>query len=289
VIYVMSASHSGSTILGVALGNCADVFHAGEVERWLANSGAPELGGSERARFWAGVRDQVTGAEPLFGRHAARSLERSSSVLRLTRLPQRRRLRKEYRRVTAELFRAIATSAGVSHVVDTSHFPLRARELRGIDAVDLYLVFLFRDPQRVVASELRPISRHDVAERRLRMLATNARLWFTHLLSVLVFLRHRRDRRLFVRHESFLADPEAVLREILDTAGSASSVPDLRALKTGVPLIGNKLVRSEMVAVRTRSEPPVDRSYVTWLLQLPWRLAASMLRPAADVRPRSPR
>jgi hypothetical protein len=277
----MSAAHSGSTILGVALGNCPDFFHAGEVERWLVNSGAPELGGSERAQFWERVRSQVTGAEPLFGYQVARNLERSSSILRFTRIVRRRRLRTDYRRVTGQLFRAIAASAGVSHVVDTSHFPLRARELRGIDGIDLYLVFLFRDPQRVMASELRAISRHDVAERRLRMLATNARLWLTHLLSVLVFLRQPRDRRLLVRHEAFLASPEAVLREILDLADSAAQVPDLSSLETGVPLIGNKIIRSEMVAVRTRAEPPVQRSYVTWLLQLPWRLVTSMLRPQA--------
>jgi hypothetical protein len=278
----MSAAHSGSTILGVALGNCQGVFHAGEVERWLVNSGAPELGGSERARFWEGVRGQVTGAEPLFGYRAARELERSSSILRLTRIPRRRRLREGYRRVTEQLFRAIAGSAGVTHVVDTSHFPLRARELRGIEGLDVYLVFLFRDPQRVVASELRPVSRHDVAERRLRLLVTNARLWLTHLLSIVVFLRHPRERRLFVRHEIFLANPGAVLHEILEMSECVSPVPDLGSLKTGVPLIGNKILRSDMVAVRTRAEPPVKRSYVTWFLQLPWRLATSMVHPAAE-------
>lgn len=278
----MSAAHSGSTILGVALGNSRGVFHAGEVERWLVNSGAPELGGSERARFWEDVRGQVTGAEQLFGYQAARNLERSSSILRVSRLPRRRRLRREYRRVTEELFRAIAAVAGASHVVDTSHFPLRARELRGIDGIDLYLVLLFRNPQRVVASELRPISRHDVAERRFRLIATNARLWLTHGLSVLVFLRHRREARLLVRHESFLAEPEAVLRRILDLAGCSAPVADLNALNTGVPLIGNKIIRSEMVAVRTRAEAPVQRSFLTALLQLPWSLLMGRLRPSAD-------
>jgi hypothetical protein len=278
----MGAGHSGSTILGVALGNCSDVFYAGEVERWLVNSGAPDLGGSERTRFWERVRGQVTGVEDLFGYDVTRYLQRSSSIFRIYRLPLRRRLRQDYRRVSDQLFRAIADVAEVSYVVDTSHFPLRARELQAIGGLDLYLVYLFRDPQRVLASELRPISRHEVAERRLRVLATNIRLWLTHLLSVFVFLRHSHDRRIFVRHESFLADPGTVLREILDVAECSAPVPDLSSLSSGVPLIGNKILRSELIAVRTRAEPPVRRSYATSLLQLPWRIVTSRLRPRAE-------
>ena len=38
MIYVMGAGHSGSTILGVALGNCAETLYAGEVEEWLQAS-----------------------------------------------------------------------------------------------------------------------------------------------------------------------------------------------------------------------------------------------------------
>ena len=36
VIYIMGAGRSGSTILGVSLGNCADLVYAGELDKWLA-------------------------------------------------------------------------------------------------------------------------------------------------------------------------------------------------------------------------------------------------------------
>ena len=215
VVYVMGSGRSGSTILGVALGNCDGVVYAGELDNWLVRSGTPVLGGLERTRFWSAVRDDVTGASELFGNRAQRYLERSFAPFRVHRWRERRRLRKGYRRVTEDLYRAIARAAGVTHVVDTSHFPLRARELQALAGIELYLIFLVRDPRGVVDSFNLYLNRNDVAERRLRMLSTNANLWLTHLLSVLVFLRQPRERRMLLRHEEFLADPEGLLGQIL--------------------------------------------------------------------------
>ena len=277
----MGAGHSGSTILGVALGNCEHVVYAGEVEEWLANSGEPYLGGAERTRFWRSVRERVEVEEELFKARPHRYLERSSVLFRVDRWPLRHRLRGRYRRVSEELYRAIADVAGATHVVDTSHFPLRARELRSLPGIDMYLLFLFRKPQHVIASELRPVRRHDLAERMRRAFGANAALWLTHLLSVVVFLTHRRDRRLALRHEDFLAQPQTVLSEILKCIDSPAAVPDVASLRTGVPLIGNKLIRSELVALRTGTEVPAKGSRLTALLHLPWTIVLSSLRPAA--------
>ncbi|HEY4997383.1 MAG TPA: sulfotransferase, partial [Solirubrobacteraceae bacterium] len=219
VVYVMGAGHSGSTILGITLGNCDRFFYAGEVEEWLVKSGQPPWAGSERSQFWSTVTEQVEG-EDLFGAEVNRVVERSSAVLRIDRWARRRRLLPRYREVSGQLLGAIAATADATHVIDTSHFPLRARELAGVEGIDLYLLFLVKDPQSVVASNTRELSPHELAERRYRALVMNANLWLTQLVSVLVFLRHPRRRRLFVRYEQFIADPEGVLRQILDAVDS---------------------------------------------------------------------
>jgi Sulfotransferase family len=290
VIYIMGAGHSGSTILGVTLGNCAGVFYAGEVEEWLVNSGAPHLGGSERSRFWSAVREDIEDADELHGGEVNRCLERSSAVFRVDRWPARFRLRGRYRRFTEDLYQAIARAASVTHVVDSSHFPLRARELKALRGIDLYLVFLVRNPQSVVASNLRPLSRREVSERRLRILSTNASLWLTHLLSVIVFLGHPRRKRLFLRYEDFVANPQQALRQILDGIDCSAEVPDLTALRTGVPLLGNKLIRSEVVALTDPGSSTVPRSRLTALLHLPWAPVFSRMQPAltAVVQPEQP-
>jgi hypothetical protein len=276
VVYVMGAGRSGSTILGVTLGNCEDIFYAGELDKWLMRSGVPKRGGEERTRFWRAVLEQMDGAQDLFGREAHQYLERSSALFRVNRRSTRRRLRQHYREVTEDLYRAIARSAGTTHIVDTAHYPLRARELQQMSGIDLYLIFLARDPQSVVAS----FEREDVPEARFNALTTNAYLWLTHLLSSYVFLRHPRERRIFLRHEDFLADPEGVLRSLLAHLDSLSDVPDLTRLSTGFPLQGNRLIDSDVVALKRSTDRPVRSSGITALLQLPWTVLSSLLRPA---------
>lgn len=277
VIYIMGAGRSGSTVLGVALGNCAGVFFAGELDKWLARSGVPQLNDLPRERFWAEVLERVPDAQALFGFEAQRCLERSSALLRVRDWPARRRLRGPYRRISQDLYRAIAQTTGASQIVDSSHYPLRARELQALDGVDLHIVFLVRDPQGVVAS----FDRRDVVERRFGMLTTNAYLWLTYLLSLAVFLRQPRARRLFVRREDFIADPAGVLRRVLELGGSTAATPDLGALRTGVPFQGNRLLRDEVIALRSSAERPARHSLSTTLLQLPWAVVFSLLRPAA--------
>src|SRR5580704_6763755 len=194
VVYVMGAGRSGSTILGVTLGNCREVFFAGELDKWLLRAGMPTHGGEERERFWAQVREGVGPADDLFGRDAQRYFERSSALFRTRRLAMRHRLRTRYRRVSEDLYRAIARTAEVAYVVDTGHYPLRARELQQMPGLELYLIFLIRDPQSVVAS----FAREDVPEPTFSELKTNAYLWLTYAISLLVFLRQPRERRVLL-------------------------------------------------------------------------------------------
>jgi hypothetical protein len=280
VIYVMGQGKSGSTILGVTLNNCTDVFFAGELCTWLIGSGKPYYGGTERVRFWQEVRSDLDGAAGLFGEDAFRYLERGLSAFRLDWWPRRRRLRGPYRQATEDLYRSIANRAGATHVVDTSHLPMRARELRHMDGIDLYLIFLVRDVEGVVGSYMRHRKRDD-PNRGRRFSKMNAYLWITYLLSVAVFLRQRSDRRLVVRHEDFIAKPEAVLHEVLSFADAPAEIPDLTALRTGIAFRANALVRSEVVALKAKPAPVYRPSRLMRLARYPWAFILGRLRPAA--------
>ncbi|TML00363.1 MAG: sulfotransferase [Actinobacteria bacterium] len=277
VLYVMGAGRSGSTILGVALGNCENVFFAGELDRWLARSGVPRRCDPPLTRFWDVVRREMGGSAELAGAKTT-YLERSSALLDLCKWPHRHRLRPRYRRASEDLYRAISRAAGVSHIVDSSHYPLRARELQALRGIDLYLLLLVRDPQGVVAS----LGRDDVPERRFGAPVANLYLWLTNLLSVFVFLRHPQDRRLLVRYEDFLANPEEVIRQILHRIDSSAPIPDLDSLYTGVPFHGNRLVRSAVVELKRSPVDPASRSRLTAVLQRPWAFVYSRLGPAVE-------
>lgn len=288
VIYVMGAGRSGSTTLGITLGNCSGVFYAGELDNWLVRSGVPQVEETERSAFWRRVHGELAdpdGAAELFGNEAQRSIERSIAMFRIRRWPTRRRLRCRYRAVAGDLFGALTRAAEVSCIVDTSHYPLRAHELQRVEGIDLHLVFLVRDPQGVVAS----FNRHDVHEYTKSTMHTNVYLWLTHLLSLIVFLGHSRKRRLFVRYEDFVADPAAVVSQILECAGRTdSALPDFSALEIGFPLQGNRVTRTRALSLKGTTDPLPRRSRVTAVMQDPVMAVLSRLRPAAGVSRVSP-
>jgi hypothetical protein len=245
VIYVMGAGRSGSTIVGVTLGNCDGVFFAGELDKWLARGGEPKLEDAWRVEFWERVSARVADPEVVRKGHAHRYLERSSGLLRPARLRRRRRLREPYRRMAGELYEATAATAATACLVDTSHYPLRARELQSLTNVDLYLLLLVRDPEGVVAS----FAKDDVAERRFSPLTTRVYLLLTYLLSGWVFLRHPRERRAVLFYEDLLDDPDGVVRDLLNRVGCPAEPPDFSLLSTGIPLHANRLIAAPTVAL----------------------------------------
>ena len=283
VIYVMGSGRCGSTILGVTLGNCEGMFFVGELDRWLPTNGTPVLGGVERTRFWNKVRAQVEVEPNVLGEEARDSLERALGPLRVSKWPGRRRLRRRYRATMENLYRAIARVGSATHIVETSHFPLRASELKGIDGIDVYLLFLVRHPQSVLESFTKTVKRNDLAGRYRRILTTNADLWVTHLLSMFVFLRQPADKRLFMHYEDFTADPQSVLRQILDLSGSPAAIPDLTHLETGYAMGGNRLLRSEVVALKGETPKPAKVEPLTALLQAPLTAMMARMRPVAEV------
>ena len=187
--------------------------------------------------------------------------------------------------MTESLYRSIAHAAGASQIVDSAHFPLRARELARLEGVELYLVFLVRDPQQVVHSFVKHVNRHAVAERRWRTLVTNMDMSLTYLLGTLVFLGHPRERRALLRHEDFLEDPEGVLRAIFALTGSHAQPPDLARLQTGFPMQANRLIKSEMVSFGRKPGRPPRTSRLTKVIQAPWQLVFSLLRPRMRALP----
>jgi Sulfotransferase family len=280
VIYIMGAGRSGSTILGVVLGNYEGCFYAGELQAWLRRSGSPNFGDPRRIEFWSGVRGDVQCDSDLFGDKALRYLEHSLAVFRMWNFPARRALRGRYLRTMEDLYRVLMSRAHATHVVDSSHFPLRARELQKANVVDLYLLYLVRDPTHVVES----LGRRDVQSSSKSALGTNAYLWLTHLLATLVFLRHPREQRLLVRYEDFVSDPPGVLHCIQRHFGLRGDMPDLESLETGLPFQGNRLLHADVVSVQTAQLESKSGSYLTKMFQSPWRATQSLLAPQTSRR-----
>jgi hypothetical protein len=208
-----------------------------------------------------------------FGDGAWRALEHSSAVVRPAAWRAARRLRPAYRRFSLDLMRSIHAVAACDVIVDTSHYPLRARELRRIPGLEVTLLWLVRDPHGVVGS-----FQKDTSNRSKSPIAANLYLFCTNLVAVAVFFTHPRHRRLFVSYEELLKSPENVVHAIVSVVGlPEGDLPDLDRLATGVPFEGNRLLQQEVTQLQ-RELPAARRSLLTAVCQAPWVALAAILR-----------
>jgi hypothetical protein len=273
VVFIMGAARSGSTLLGVLIGQPDDVFYAGELCDWAERDGFSSIDHSQE--FWKGIRARV--GPPAIEAHGYKRLfEHPAGIGRIS---AQRSTRVNYERMTLQVLGAVADQSGCAIVVDSSHYPRRARALRRLlGERKVRLVYLVRRPSAV--------ARSFQASEYKSALSFNLYLMVVSLLSWAAYLTHPRSHRVIVSYESLTVDP---LETGAVTLGRSLDGVDPGHLQVPPILTGNRFVRSGgHVAIE-----PADstakftlRERVTDLIQLPtWIAVRSAGR---GVRPSPP-
>ena len=193
LLYVMSASHSGSTLLSMLLNAHPDVVTAGELK-------AEHFGDPDRYRcschallkecvFWQTVADRmhsrghifsITDAQTHFGsmdsgwvRRLLRPLVRGALTergrdLALWISPTWRRGLPRMLRRSADLVHCVAEVANAKVVVESSKVGLRLKYLTKCADLDITVIRLIRDGRAVALTYMRPDEFADARDARLR-------------------------------------------------------------------------------------------------------------------------
>jgi len=260
VVFIMGAARSGSTLLGVLMGQAEGVFYAGELCDWTQRNGVSSV---PRSRpFWEQVRSRTGPLPPEAGQYK-RLFEHPAGLWRPW---ARQRLRPGYERTTNEMLEAVTAESGCPTVIDSSHYPRRARALRRLLGRDrVRLVYLVRRPSSVVRSFRSTGDKSAVS--------ANAYLLVVGLLTWLTYLTHPRSRRAIVSYERLTEAPLEV-----GAAALGRSLDGIDPSRLTLPpvLVGNRFVKvSDRVEVRLAERPPTPTAQdrITDLVQWPWRLA----------------
>jgi predicted O-methyltransferase YrrM len=157
VLYIAGSHRCGSTLLARVLGDLPGFFAVGEGLLHF-------LGGTSRNRVPCGCGQCVQDCS--FWKEISRPVEEvtfGAHWLRLRRIPFLESYCRRHPEEASELlnsvgsfYDAIARCAGAEVIVDSSKSPLHARLLSWVPNVDLYVVYLVRDPRGVVASYRQP-------------------------------------------------------------------------------------------------------------------------------------
>lgn len=278
LVYVMAASHSGSTLLSLLLNVHPKVVTAGELK-------AENLGDPARYRcschsllrecpFWERVNQrmresghpgfQISDAQTHFAsipspyvRRLLRPLVRDPAVERFRDLalwfsPAWRRGKARMLRRSVDLVHAVARTAGVDTVVESSKIGLRLKYLASTGELDIHVIRLIRDGRAVALTYMEPEEFADARNASLRGGGTGKNR--DHRLSMdaaanewrrsneeaeALLAGLGRVRVSEVRYEALCADPLGTLNRLFADLGlePVASLDDFR----GVPhhVIGN--------------------------------------------------
>jgi hypothetical protein len=269
VIYIGGTEHTGSTILGIALGNHAKIECVGEL------SLLPRIGWFDEYKcacglniqecfYWKEIREVW---EQTNDRDISTLLKLENAIDRNKRLPRvmiekyvRTHLFSKYCVYSYALFSAIQEISGKSIIVDTSKRASRALALSMVDGIDLRLIHLVRDARGVAYSLSKPVR----PKQRTWWYASSRWLFVNTALDIIRTRIDDKKARL-VRYEDFISTPLKILEEIGDTINvDLSSVA--KAISRDQPLASGHMVGND--SVRLRNDLKL-RSRTTWPQKMP--------------------
>lgn len=245
VLFIGGYGRSGSTLLDRVLGGVDGLFSVGElrhvfregyVENRLCGCGEP----FRQCEFWRAVSDRAFGGIEAFDAEAMLALQRRvDQWWRLPRLvgDDRRGRRgaelRSYRDALRDLYVAIAAESGAGVIVDSSKDVSHGYVLRGVgEPVQPYVLHLVRDSRAVAHSwqrrKFNPGSGEDMD--RWGVVRTSAEWTAINALTAIHAQLGARYRLL--RYQDFVADPAAVVGEVVDFLGEPPREPRISARRT---------------------------------------------------------
>lgn len=312
VLYIGGYLRIGSTLLDRMLGQCEGFVSVGELRRLWEESfaedqpcgcGAP----FSACEFWRAVADEAYGGFDHVDYVSTAWLKRRVDRMRYIPLLMSPHKNKGYHEALAQysdilerLYDAIGNFTGSRVIIDSSKDPSYAYLLANLPNVDLHVVHLVRDSRAVAHSWLRKQVKHEEKNGSKvympRRGPAESSVGWSRANLLLEPIRLCGASYTLVRYEDLLADPGAVLREILAGLGEEDrGFPFLNGrtaeLEAAHTVAGNPMrFRHGSIELRPDEEwrvgmDPADRRVVTamtWPLLLRYGYFARTLRPASQ-------
>jgi hypothetical protein len=244
VIDIVAKGRSGSTLIGLLLGQLPGFVDVGELRymwtRRLGKGGNVLCGCGtllHECPFWEQVGAEAFGGWDALDAAHVLALERAVERERLLPLLLEPRVSRSYRAklneyadLLGKLLRGIAHVSGAHVVVDGSKLLSRALVLRHVSDIDLSFLHMVRDSRGVAFSWSKRVARPEtvgtvVYMPRFGPAAISAQWLYhnvgAHLLGLLG------QRHAFMRYETFVENPQAELSRVLQLLGHMDSVEGL--------------------------------------------------------------
>ena len=240
-MYVAGYGHSGSTVLGIVLGNAHGALNLGEVAMLERDPSVLSRSRPAAAPRWASLRTQL-----------ADELSRAASDKPGGKPGGKPGSPRGYASVRNAFFSTVEREAGCGLLVDSSKTPvaglLRPRALRG-EGHRVLVVHLVRDPRAVLYSLYRKATRGQRRFTGFKVLIG----WIASNIGTAVLCGGTRSA--VVSYEAFVTRPGEVLDALssrlgVDFSAARDALVAEKPLDPGFQINGNRMSRAEVIALK---------------------------------------
>lgn len=237
VVFIAGTGRCGSTVFDMLLGSLDGVCTVGElnyiwkrgiIENWLCGCGIP----FRQCAFWCSVLEEAFGNTDAIRPRNLSQLADSLSLRRhllglafgFSKYERYDENLKAYSQVLAKLYMAIRKVSACRVIVDASKHPAYGNLLNLIPNINVHIVHLIRDSRAVVYSWQRQKRLHVTGKVEYMSTVNPVRValaWCLRNTAAHSLRKHNRSYCI-VRYEDLVADPQEVVRRILENIGEES-------------------------------------------------------------------
>ena len=265
----MGVGRSGSTILGVVLGNLKKYFFGGEMHLWIESKGVP----TERdyaIEYWKKIADNIPEREDYFNTDFDKQLEFHTALPAIFgsgKMP----VIKKFHRMSQELFTSVQNVSGCDVIVDSSHYPLRAYWLNKNPALDMHYIYLYRNP----VDAINALMKKDVEQTPKSFFGANLYLFWVSLLSNIVYAGFPKSKKMKLRYEDLIKNPGGVINNVQAKLHTNQETIDFNNLSTGFIFRANRIRLYKTIKLETQLKKSQMNPFlkgIVYLLHFPFIL-----------------
>jgi hypothetical protein len=228
IVFFTGIWRSGATILGRIIETSHQAFFIGEIrEFWIKGNDKKSICSCgekfENCSFWNKVTEEYLKSFPEENideiSEKIKEFEKRSNYFRLRKFIKNKsdiNFKKSldyYLNHYVKMYEAIATVTGKKMLLDTSRLPRILLALSFSEIIDLYPIFMIRDPRGLINSLIQKDIRHKVKNRRntlMQILVWDVKNLFN--LDLIKKLKNLNSK--FISYENFTKGPEKVIEKL---------------------------------------------------------------------------
>ena len=270
IIYIIGAGRSGTTLLDIILGNTANIFSAGELNRFAILDGRPPLVRDETVdQFWKQVKENLKkeNIEDLnLYKNISKQFEFHTSVLNFT--AKRKRLFNIYTNYQKKIFCNVSKLALQQYnktiISDSSKYPMRALQLSKIFGSNVSFIYIKRNPFAVVKS----FQKKDIEQPPKNRINANIYLLAVNAIANKVVKEVKKKSKVaIITYDDLVKEPIVTLNKIEKTLDiNLQEAKDLietnQPLKVGLLFDGNRLRLKNQITFNKKAPENKTKKFI---------------------------